>query len=118
MIISERLDDAFSVTLINEKRGINKTFQVKEDEYILDLAEQEGIKIPYSCRVGVCFDCLCRVVKGEVVQTEKAMEFLRPEELEAGYVLLCAAYPRSNCTIITHQGEELFDENYNRIYIL
>lgn len=110
MIATAQLNDVFSVTLINEKKGIHTTVKVKEDEYILDLAEQEGLKIPYSCRAGACFDCLCRVIEGEVVQTEKAMEFLRPDELAAGYILLCAASPRSNCTILTHQAEELFGE--------
>ncbi len=102
---------AFSVTLINEKRGINKTIKVKADEYILDIAEEAGIKTPYSCRAGACFDCLCKVVEGKVEQTEKAIEFLKPDELKAGYILLCSASPLSDCTILTHQAEELFGED-------
>lgn len=100
----------FAVTLINEEKGINQIVAVAEDEFILDLAEEDGMKLPYSCRAGSCFDCLGRVTEGEVEQTEKAIEFLKPEELEAGYVLLCAATPKSDCTIITHQVEVLLGE--------
>lgn len=111
MAISNDPNNAYSITLINEKKGINKTLKVLEDEYILDSAEEAGMKLPYSCRAGACFDCLCRVVKGEVEQTEKALEFLKPEELDAGYILLCASSPRSDCTIVTHQAEEVFGED-------
>ncbi len=99
----------FTVTLVNEEKGLHKTLKIAEDEFILDMAEEQGIKLPYSCRAGSCFDCLGQVLEGEVEQTEKAIEFLRPDELKAGYVLLCATTPKSDCTIVTHQAEKLFD---------
>lgn len=97
----------YSVTLINEEQGINTTLQVGEDELILDVAQDEGLALPYSCRAGACFDCLGRVLVGKVEQTDKALSFLRPDELAAGYVLLCAASPGSDCKILTHQAEVL-----------
>jgi ferredoxin len=100
----------FTVTLVNKEKNINKTLEIAEDEFILDIADEEGLKLPYSCRAGTCFDCLGKVTAGEVELTEKAIEFLRPEELDAGYVLLCAASPKSDCTILTHQAEVLFGE--------
>lgn len=98
------------VKLINQEKKIDETFLIAEDEFILDIAEEEGLKLPYSCRAGTCFDCLGKMVKGEVELTEKATEFLRPDELKEGYVLLCAATPKSDCTILTHQAEVLFGE--------
>ncbi|ACK69541.1 ferredoxin (2Fe-2S) [Gloeothece citriformis PCC 7424] len=106
-----KIDETFSVTLINEKRDLDKTILVSEREIILDIAEQEQLKLPYSCRAGACIDCLGKVVKGQVDQSEKALEFLKPDELKAGYVLLCACSPRSDCVIETHQAEELFGED-------
>jgi ferredoxin len=98
----------YSVTLINEAKGINKTIQVSSEEYILDIAEKEGLNLPFSCRNGSCSDCLGKVITGTVQQTAKALEFLKKDEIEAGYILTCAATPASNCTIITNQAEELF----------
>ncbi|AFZ37115.1 ferredoxin (2Fe-2S) [Stanieria cyanosphaera PCC 7437] len=98
----------YNVTLINEGKGINQTIQVNSEEYILDIAEVEGLTLPYSCRNGCCFDCLGKVLQGQVEQTAKALEFLSPDELKAGYILTCAACPRSDCTIVTDQAEELF----------
>lgn len=103
-------NENYTVTLLNEKRGIQQMIEVDSDEYILDIAEENSLNLPYSCRAGACFDCLGKVVEGKVVQTEKALEFLRPDEQKAGYILLCACSPRSNCTILTHQVEEMFGE--------
>jgi ferredoxin len=101
-------DQNYTVTLLNTQKSFQKTINVRSDEYILDVAEEAHLNLPYSCRAGACFDCLCKVVEGKVEQTEKALEFLKPNELRKGYILLCAASPRSDCTITTHQAEELF----------
>ncbi len=95
-----------SVTLVNPKTGDTKTLQIAPNEFILECGEVEGMELPYSCRAGACFDCLAKVARGKVEQTDKALSFLRPYEIEAGYVLLCAAYPTSDCTLTTHQAEE------------
>ncbi len=103
------MSTTFSVTLINETKDINKIILVNEDEMILDVTQDEELDLPYSCRAGVCFDCLGKLVKGTVEQTEKAISFLKPKEVDEGYVLLCSASPSSDCTIITHYAEVIFD---------
>jgi ferredoxin len=100
----------FAVTLINESKQVNHTLTVNNEDYILDIADQEGLQLPYSCRAGSCFDCLGKVLAGKVEQTDKALEFLKPDELKAGYVLLCTATPCSDCKILTHQAEELLGD--------
>ncbi len=97
---------SFQVTLVNPKRKLKKTIQVAQGEYVLDVAESQDIQHPCSCRAASCFDCLAKVMAGKVEQTEKAESFLKPDELDQGYVLLCACSPTSNCTILTHQEEE------------
>ncbi len=99
-------NNSFKVTLVNPKHQLNKTIKVAANEFILDIAENQGIKHPCSCRAASCFDCLGKVISGNVEQTEKAESFLKPDELDAGYVLLCACSPTSDCTILTHQEEE------------
>ena len=46
-------DKTFDVTLVNEAKGFKETIQVKEEEYIVDIAEEQGIKLPSSCRNGI-----------------------------------------------------------------
>ena len=37
-----------------------------ECESILDLAEAQGLNLPYSCRSGICHTCACEMTAGAV----------------------------------------------------
>lgn len=68
------------------------------EESILDLADQEGVKIRSSCRAGSCGACKKRKLEGEITYQGEP-EALEEEDKQEGYILTCIAYPAGRVVI-------------------
>jgi len=99
----------YQVRLVNPAIALDCTIQVPENQYILDIADEAGIRLPSGCLQGECSACLAKLASGEIDQSEQ--KFLRPAEVEAGYTVTCVAYPRSDCTLETHQEQVLYNSS-------
>ena len=86
-------EQRFRVTLRN--RGL--TLEVGADEPIYRAALAAGVQLPIGCGYGGCITCAARLVEGRVRQPGASA--LNRRQSRAGYVLLCVARPRSDCTI-------------------
>ena len=80
------------VTLRNRD---NLSFDVGEDEAIIDIVEAAGHVLPIACRYGGCITCAARMISGSVRQPKGTA--LNKRQSEAGYVLLCVARPTADC---------------------
>ena len=97
---------SFKITFINELSGLKEIIDIPDDKYILDAACEKNIQLPYSCRSGACSTCVAKLEKGEVDQQDQS--FLDDDQVKKGYVLICVAYPTSDCIIRTHAEDEMY----------
>ena len=65
---------------------------------ISQVAEENGIDVPYSCQGGVCRTCRALIKEGEVSMDENYA--LTDEEVEQGFILTCQSHPLSEKVII------------------
>lgn len=74
-------------------------FSVEAGQTILDAALEQDIDFPYSCQVGSCSSCRCKLVKGEIRPLIEFDYVLMPDEIEAGWILACQSTPKTDVEI-------------------
>ncbi len=94
------LDSGVMVTI----DGVTSRYEIKqgEDKTLLDAALDSKIKMPYSCKAGVCATCRCKLAEGEVEMLNNYS--LEDWELEKGYILSCQSLPKTKKIVIDYDG--------------
>jgi ferredoxin-NADP reductase/ferredoxin len=66
---------------------------------ILELADENGVKIRSSCRAGNCGTCKKKKLEGDVKMEGDDPEALEDSERQEGYILTCVSYPRGRVVV-------------------
>ena len=74
-------------------------FDADDGQTVLEAALAAGLRLPHSCRDGVCGACKGKVLAGEVDHGHPAGGALSAAERAAGLALFCCARPRSDLVI-------------------
>lgn len=99
------LKRSFNITLANRD---NTVLAVDGRLTLLEALEQADYSLPYGCRYGGCISCAGKLLKGDIDQ--RAAVALNNRQLNDGYILLCVARPKSDCTI------EIGVESHDKLY--
>jgi NAD(P)H-flavin reductase/ferredoxin len=76
------------------------TIELGKGQTLLEAALANGIAYPHDCTVGTCASCKTRLKQGRVREATPFGYTLSKEELEAGYILACQAFPRDELTVV------------------
>jgi len=75
----------------------NKSAMIHADQTVLELSEELGIGIEFSCRIGTCGVCKVKMTSGEV--TMAVEDSLTPEDKINGIILACQAKPQGDIAV-------------------
>ena len=78
-------------------------FQAQAGESLLAAGIRQGIGLPYGCKDGACGSCKCKLVSGQVQQSNFQRKALSEEEEAQGFVLTCSASAMSDITLESRQ---------------
>jgi ring-1,2-phenylacetyl-CoA epoxidase subunit PaaE len=80
--------------------GIKHAFVVPRGGHVVDAALAQGIRVPYSCKGGMCCTCRAKVLEGEAQMTTNYS--LEPWEIARGFILTCQAVPTTDRLVVDY----------------
>jgi ring-1,2-phenylacetyl-CoA epoxidase subunit PaaE len=80
--------------------GARHVFRVPAGGLVVDAALAAGVRVPYSCKGGMCCTCRAKLVEGQVTMVRNFS--LERWEMEAGFVLTCQAQPTTSRVVLDY----------------
>ena len=96
------------MTKITISNRDNIEFEVKGQKPLLQELRDQGVDLPYGCQYGGCITCAAKLLNGEIDQRSQVA--LNNRQINDGYVILCVAKPKTDCTI------EIGVESHDKLY--
>ncbi|UPT75456.1 MAG: 2Fe-2S iron-sulfur cluster-binding protein [Elusimicrobiota bacterium] len=75
----------------------SKSAKIHADQTVLELSEELGIGIEFSCRIGTCGVCKVKMTAGEVEMA--VQDALGPDDKAGGVILACQAKPKVDVAV-------------------
>ncbi len=94
-----------TVTIANRDNAI---YEVSGRKPLLNELRAQGVDLPYGCQYGGCITCAAKLITGDIDQ--RAQVALNNRQINDGYVILCVARAKSDCTL------EIGVESHDRLY--
>lgn len=90
--------DTRSFEIVLKFQGQEYPMVVPYDKTILDAGLAQELKLPYSCKSGMCSTCISQVTNGSVRMEYN--EVLTDREVDKGRCLICTSHPLEDGTVI------------------
>jgi ferredoxin len=74
-----------------------RTVTCDATQFVLTAALAAGIRLPFTCRQGICGTCKSRLISGLYDMKHKGG--IRPHEIEQGFFLPCCSKPLSDLAV-------------------
>lgn len=94
----EEFVDKTSYNVILKFNGLSYDLSIPYNKTILDVGLEHKLKLPYSCKSGMCSTCISQVKDGAVRMSYN--EVLTDKEVDNGKCLICTSHPLVNNTVI------------------
>ncbi|VTQ02068.1 ferredoxin--NADP reductase [Sphingobacterium daejeonense] len=90
--------DMTSYDIVLKFQGNEYPLTIPYNKTVLDVGLEHKLKLPYSCKSGMCSTCISQVTKGAVRMDYN--EVLTDREVDNGRCLICTSHPLENGTTI------------------
>ncbi|MFJ3046025.1 2Fe-2S iron-sulfur cluster-binding protein [Herbaspirillum chlorophenolicum] len=84
---------------------LGRSLAVKAGDNLLEVLQENGIPVSYSCRAGRCGTCRCKVIEGKVLESAGDAKITNPGE--GNHVLACMSVLTENCVVEIPEPDEI-----------